>query len=105
MSNGGGLDGDSNNADEIEKNTTMYGPYVNPYAAIGNTSGQINLNTIAPVFGVPSSGIAQQGKVKQPDYLYYDQRGRGLFERTNCLLRLFYYYYCCYPCLFFCFAF
>ncbi len=84
----GGLDSDSNNVDGIEKDTTIYGSYVNPYAAIGNTSGQINLNTIAPVFGVPSSGIVQQGKAKQPDYLYYDQRGRGLFERTNCLFHM-----------------
>ena len=43
-------------------------------------SSNIRLSTVAPAFGIPSSSLSVPGSLstRQPDYLDYDQRGRGI---------------------------
>ena len=40
------------------------------------TSSKIQLSTVAPAFGIPSSSLPHAQS--QPDYLDYDQKGRGV---------------------------
>mmetsp|Transcript_23189 Transcript_23189/g.41442 ORF Transcript_23189/g.41442 Transcript_23189/m.41442 type:complete len:216 (+) Transcript_23189:104-751(+) len=40
-------------------------------------ASNIQLSTVAPVFGIPKSSLPAAGSV-QPDYLDYDQKGRGV---------------------------
>lgn len=96
---------DNNNENDIVKDTTVYGSIMNPYAVATNNPNKINYGTLAPVFGVNGGDIDHSqgiGNIKQPDYLYYDQRGRGIFERTNCLFIFIYIIFIFFAFIFFC---
>mmetsp|Transcript_3664 Transcript_3664/g.6894 ORF Transcript_3664/g.6894 Transcript_3664/m.6894 type:complete len:215 (-) Transcript_3664:350-994(-) len=41
-------------------------------------ASNIQLSTVAPAFGIPSSSLPTSSTAHQPDYLDYDQKGRGL---------------------------
>jgi len=41
-------------------------------------ASNIQLSTVAPAFGIPSSSLPSSSQHAQPDYLDYDQKGRGI---------------------------
>ena len=41
-------------------------------------ASNIQLSTVAPAFGIPSSSLPSAATTSQPDYLDYDQKGRGI---------------------------
>lgn len=41
-------------------------------------ASNIQLSTVAPAFGIPSSSLPSASTKAQPDYLDYDQKGRGI---------------------------
>ena len=44
-------------------------------------ASNIQLSTVAPAFGISSNAAAASGlQSRQPDYLDYDQKGRGIFS-------------------------
>lgn len=59
-------------------------PYDDNDSSTSNTplpdfnASNIQLSTVAPAFGIPSSSLPSAAATAQPDYLDYDQKGRGI---------------------------